>query len=90
MSNPRSSKLGSSRTRSTLVVVVVVSFVTASGSGSGAAAAAAMGRGLATIWVMVLVLVAKRMVRYLNCIFGFVSDGGDGCCGGGWLSDWVD
>lgn len=70
MSNPRSSKLGSSRTRSTLVVVVM-SFVTASGSGSGAAAAAAMGRGLAAIWVMVVALVVKRMVRYLNCIFGF-------------------
>lgn len=71
MSNPRSSKLGSSRTRSTLVVVVM-SFVTAaSGSGSGAAAAAAMGRGLAAIWVMVVALVVKRMARYLNCILGF-------------------
>lgn len=54
-----------------MLVVVVVSFVTASGSGSGAAAAAAMGRGLAAIWVMVVALVVKRMVRYLNCIFGF-------------------
>lgn len=53
------------------MLVVVVSFVTASGSGSGAAAAAAMGRGLAAIWVMVVALVVKRMVRYLNCIFGF-------------------
>lgn len=71
MSNPRSSKLGSSRTCSTLVVVVM-SFVTAaSGSGSGAAAAAAMGRGLAAIWVMVVALVVKRMARYLNCILGF-------------------
>lgn len=64
-----------------------MSFVAAAASGSGSGAAAAMGRGLAAIWVMVLVLVAKRMVRYLNCIFGFVLDGGDGCCGGGWLSD---
>lgn len=53
------------------MLVVVVSFVTASGSGSGAAAAAAMGRGLAAIWVMVVALVVKRIVRYLNCIFGF-------------------
>lgn len=48
-----------------------MSFVAAAASGSGSGAAAAMGRGLAAIWVMVLVLVAKRMVRYLNCIFWF-------------------
>lgn len=48
-----------------------MSFVAAAASGSRSGAAAAMGRGLAAIWVMVLVLVAKRMVRYFNCIFGF-------------------